>query len=1809
MADFRIQRFKHTWKGVWSADITYNADDVVAVSGKVYNCLVRHVSDINFYQDLNFENNDSPPLAVPRWELMSDGVSIKGNWTTGTEYFVGDIVKNGAVSYICVENHFSTVVELNFNNDFQIENYWTIFINATEWKNDWETDTYYKPGDLVKYSGKLYRCVNFHTSALLSSDGLADNIDDWEIFFVGNAWLADWTPNTIFLKRDIVRYGGNVYVCTQDHTSSTPLNGLELNFSNWELVISGIEVTGVWVAGNRYKLNDIVRYGSYLYRCVLGHTTEPSSSFDLSLWTIFCPGQEFEEDWNDLTLYRPGNVIKHGGYLFVSNTSNINSKPDYDFASVNSDWDILFNGTKIKGEWISTVPYDTGDVVRRRGQLYVAKRNVPIGQDTDILNDGSSINSEFWDLLIPGTSWRGRWTERRTYLIGDLISLKGASFRCLVKHLSNNINRPDVDQNNFWEQYTYGDPENQLLFLGDLKYFGIREDESTIGTTRLPIGLDAQTFQAVESEPTWSNFSSSNSVYYVSTNGSDIPERGQTANAPWKTVRYALEHITGPATLFVRTGRYFEILPLRIPADVAVVGDELRSTVISTAENIYSPSDILVFQDLIDYLFTIIENIILKQPIDEVLGDGFQVFEGTAGSNNEVVYVQERLSIIKSSMIGNVSVLSSTNTLTNVLDKLSAIDQIQNNFTFIREEFLGFLSNNYPNYQISVVDVYGISERILNALIYDLQYEGNYKSIEAGKYFFFASNSSENKKSNMFLLGNASGLRNMTLSGLSGELGPLNEFLTRRPTAGAYASLDPGWGPNDNSTWIVTRSPYVQNVTTFGEGCIGLKVDGDLHVGGNKTIVANDFTQILSDGIGAWCNKDGASELVSIFTYYNHIGYLCTDGGKIRGTNGNCSYGKFGAVAESFNPNETPITAKINNRYFDATVDQVFTIDGSISKLFFDHSGQDYTSSNFTLTGAGINAELLGDEFRDQAIFQSRIFYPGDSTNPGGSGYTLSINNAQIGDAYSITLAASTDDVPSTFRRLRISLDSGTGAGQYGYVADYDNSTKIALVANEFFEPYDVVETSSAGNALSIDSTAGLKINDRVCFTGDVLGGVSTNTIYYIISVTPTQVIISGSLGGPDFVLTDDLGLMNLVKLGWNHYQSGTTVVNTLNTTTSYRIEPRVIFSEPATGITSNIIGSSTDWSDMAYGNGVFVAVTGYSGSDNTISSYSLNGEDWIESTIPSGSWSRIKYGNDLFVAVSKNGKSISSEDGILWEENVIPDLEYSSLAYGDGVWIAVASGTNRAARSLDGKNWTEISLIEGADWSDIAYGKGIFVAIAQGDSTSVDRAVSTDGGVTWSVGTLGGGAKSISYGNNRFVVIAGGYVGAESTFISFNGQNWILGSIEPANWQKVTYGQGKFIAVAFGENFAAESLDGITWKTFLVNATLNYTGISFGNPNESPMFVSIATTSSTSLKILRGTRAQGRLRVASGRATGISLWEQGSGYDTTPLVSIIDPNNSTDAIFENRVANGVIGNPSIVNPGTGWVTISSRCSITGNGFADRYQLGNTIVVQEATRIPGPGSNLLISGIDDFVYRVLDATVLSGSLGNFELQLKITKTLQLEESPDHLTGIIIRENFSQVRLTGHDFLDIGLGNFEQTNYPDTLFPIGTILAPEDETKESNGGRVFYTTTDQNGNFRVGELFAVEQATGTVTISAEFFQLEGLEELSIGGVSVGGTGVVVREFSTDPLFIADSNNVIPTQKAIKEFLARRVSGGGSDAFTAQFSAGIIRIGPNIISTLTGEQIIIPVKVAFNAPIGGDMLINSMFLSGQGFVNED
>jgi hypothetical protein len=136
------------------------------------------------------------------------------------------------------------------------------------------------------------------------------------------------------------------------------------------------------------------------------------------------------------------------------------------------------------------------------------------------------------------------------------------------------------------------------------------------------------------------------------------------------------------------------------------------------------------------------------------------------------------------------------------------------------------------------------------------------------------------------------------------------------------------------------------------------------------------------------------------------------------------------------------------------------------------------------------------------------------------------------------------------------------------------------------------------------------------------------------------------------------------------------------------------------------------------------------------------------------------------------------------------------------------------------------------------------------------------------------------------------------------------------------------------------------------------------------------------------------------------------------------------------------------------------------------------------------------------------------------------------------TGQIIT-NISTCRATGHDFNQIGTGGYNTSNYPNTIFGAPAIAAnPVNQVREETVGRVFYVSTDENGIFKVGPYFEVDQGTGTVTFSASI----ALSNLSGLGFK---QGVVITQFSTDGTMADNSTAEVPVQSAIRSFVDYRL----------------------------------------------------------------
>ena len=604
-----------------------------------------------------------------------------------------------------------------------------------------------------------------------------------------------------------------------------------------------------------------------------------------------------------------------------------------------------------------------------------------------------------------------------------------------------------------------------------------------------------------------------------------------------------------------------------------------------------------------------------------------------------------------------------------------------------------------------------------------------------------------------------------------------------------------------------------------------------------------------------------------------------------------------------------------------------------------------------------------------------------------------------------------------------------------------------------------------------------------------------------------------------------------------------------------------------------------------------------------------------ITSTI--GSWVALTYGTGLFVAANSNGQTAWSPDGITWTSSTLPTsntILSSVTIIGSAGQFTCTTSTNQLiigqSITVSGALTTaggEGTITNGTYYISATNGKTSFTL-----ATTYINAIQGTNPITTGAGTTTGltfavGAPvytDVIFGNNKFVAVQTG-TGLRSAY-SFDGLNWQQ-SLNYMTATSLSYGQGVFVAVNSGSTTAYASENSIYWKT----RTLTYgsiNAIKFGfNSSNVGVFATLTgdgNSSGNATVISEGARAQGRPSVDSGVISSISIWETGSGYTTVPSVNLIDYNVSVNATVTSRISNGSLGNPTFVNRGTGYNTTSTVVTITGNGYADTFQTGLNLIVSNLNTVPLVGSNLSIAG-NNQVYKVTSATAVFGTTAPFiEASIQLSPEMTTTLSPANGTQIQLRQLYSQCRVTNHDFLLVGTGNRRDTNYPYIDITTAKI---QNQAVETNQGHIFYTSTDENGNFSVGGLFGVQQATGTVTLSATQFGLTGLETLSLGGIAVGSSSVIITQFSTDSTFAANSDAIVPTQRAVKSYLTGRLSQGGANTYTGNFIAGTVSVGgPNFVkSTVANGAIGSAIKMAntvyiTSKGVDGDMAALDMFM---------
>jgi len=186
-----------------------------------------------------------------------------------------------------------------------------------------------------------------------------------------------------------------------------------------------------------------------------------------------------------------------------------------------------------------------------------------------------------------------------------------------------------------------------------------------------------------------------------------------------------------------------------------------------------------------------------------------------------------------------------------------------------------------------------------------------------------------------------------------------------------------------------------------------------------------------------------------------------------------------------------------------------------------------------------------------------------------------------------------------------------------------------------------------------------------------------------------------------------------------------------------------------------------------------------------------------------------------------------------------------------------------------------------------------------------------------------------------------------------------------------------------------------------------------------------------------------------------ITVTNGGSGYTSTPTVTLAaptGPSGETSTAFA-TLEGGSVASISIISSGSQYESTPS-VTISGGGGSSASATAN---------------------ITDTYYTINSATpIVSG----------IT-TLTLDENLINTVGVGSTVFFfqqSKIIASSHTFEYIGSGNDITTATPKR----GGVTIQANEVLTQNGGRVIYTSTDQAGNFRIGDDLQINQNTGTIS---------------------------------------------------------------------------------------------------------------------------
>jgi hypothetical protein len=168
------------YENSWSSSTAYQKGDVVGYGGYTYEALVNN-------------SNVVPTADAGTWTPFLLGVNIKSVWTNSAGYKIGDVVQYGGYQYIALVDTLTTETP---EDGYK----WKIYSKGLSFLGTWSNASVrYKLGEVVKSGTSSYVCVQHHTSENAKSPSADTAHQYWAI-------LADGAASAVITTRGDTLY-------------------------------------------------------------------------------------------------------------------------------------------------------------------------------------------------------------------------------------------------------------------------------------------------------------------------------------------------------------------------------------------------------------------------------------------------------------------------------------------------------------------------------------------------------------------------------------------------------------------------------------------------------------------------------------------------------------------------------------------------------------------------------------------------------------------------------------------------------------------------------------------------------------------------------------------------------------------------------------------------------------------------------------------------------------------------------------------------------------------------------------------------------------------------------------------------------------------------------------------------------------------------------------------------------------------------------------------------------------------------------------------------------------------------------------------------------------------------------------------------------------------------------------------------------------------------------------------------------------------------------------------------------------------